>query len=251
LGPALALQGAVLTFYSFIGFEDMINVTEEVKEPERNFPIAVGLALVIVTVVYLAVSISAVSVVPHRELAESKKPLVEVVLRAWPAFPPLVFGLIALFAITNTGLLNYIMGSRLVYGMARQGLLPQWLGAVHPRRRTPHRAIFTLMVIVAVLALVGDIAVLASATSALLLCVFVVINAALVVLRRRPGEPLGRFEVPVVVPIGGIVVCLLLLTQVRLHALLIAGALLAGIAGLYFVTGRKTVTEEASGGENS
>ncbi|MCG3149577.1 MAG: putative amino acid permease YhdG [Verrucomicrobiae bacterium] len=244
MGPALALQGAVLTFYSFIGFEDMINVSEEVKEPERNFPIAVVLALAIVTVVYLAVSISAVSVVPHRELAESKRPLVEVVLRAWPAFPPVVFALIALFAITNTGLLNYIMGSRLVYGMARQGLLPQWLGAVHPRRRTPHRAIFTLMVIVVVLALVGDISVLASATSALLLCVFVVINAALVVLQRRPGEPPGRFEVPLVVPVGGIIVCLLLLTQVRWQALAIAGVLVAVIAALYFVTGRRGATSD-------
>jgi amino acid transporter len=244
LGPMLALQGAALTFYSFIGFEDMINVTEEVKEPERNFPVAVVMALAIVTVVYFAVSVSAVSVVPHRELAESKKPLVVVVARAWPAFPAVGFALIALFAITNTGLLNFIMGSRLVYGMARQGLLPEWLGAVHPRRQTPHRAIFALMMIVVALALVGDIAVLASATSALLLGVFVVINAALVVLQRRPGELPGRFEVPAVVPVGGIVVCLLLLSQVRWQALAMAGVLLAGITALYFVTGRRGATSD-------
>ncbi len=240
--PTLVLTGAVLTFYSFIGFEDMLNVAEEVKNPQRNFPVAVVLALVIVTVIYFAVSITAVSVVPHAELAASKQPLVDVVVRAAPGFPPVVFSFIALFAITNTALLNYIMGSRIVYGMARQGLLPAGLGAVHPRRRTPHRAIGVLMLIVVGLVSAGDISALAAATSALLLCVFVVINAALIVLQRRPNELPGFFEVPVVVPLGGIVVCLALLSQVKGRAFTIAAILLAGIAALYFLKRPRTIT---------
>ncbi|NUQ01963.1 MAG: amino acid permease, partial [Armatimonadetes bacterium] len=136
LGLPLVLHGAVLTFYSFVGFEDMINVVEEVKDPRRTFPKAVVLALLVVTVVYLAVSITAVSVVPYAELAASKAPLVEVVRRAAPGFPAWLFTAISLFAITNTALLNYIMGSRLLYGMSRQGLLPAFLGRVHPVRRT-------------------------------------------------------------------------------------------------------------------
>jgi amino acid transporter len=242
LSTALVLQGAVLTFYSFVGFEDMINVAEEVKDPRRNFPIAVMLALVIVTIIYMAVSISAVSVVPHAELAAAKGPLVEVVRRAAPWFPPVIFSAIALFAITNTALLNYIMGSRLAYGMARQGLLPAALGQVHPRRRTPHVAILTLMALVLVLVMLGDISVLASATSALLLMVFIVINAALIVLKRRPDEPKGAFEVPEFVPAGGIVVCAALLTRAQPKSLGIAAALLAGIVVLYFVTGAKRGT---------
>jgi amino acid transporter len=234
----------VLTFYSFIGFEDMINVAEEVKNPRRNFPIGIMAALAITTVIYMAVSITAVSVVRYADLNASNQPLVEVVKQAAPWFPPGAFSLIALFAITNTALVNYIMGSRLVYGMARQGFVPRALGAVHPLRRTPHVAILMLMVIVIVLALSGDISQLASATSALLLTVFIVVNGALIVLKRRPGEPQGAFEIPAAVPVCGILVCAAMLYHVKPEALRTAGALLAGIALLYLITRPKNITEE-------
>jgi amino acid transporter len=244
LTAGLVLQGAVLTFYSFIGFEDMINVTEEVKDPRRNFPRAVMLALAITTVIYMAVSFSAISAVPHQELAASGQPLVEVVKRAAPAFPSALFSFIALFAITNTGLLNYIMGSRMVYGMARQGFVPRILGSVHHARRTPHVAILLLMVIVGFLAFYGNIRQLASATSVLLLTVFIVVNASLVILQRRPGEPKGAFEIPAFVPIGGILVCLTMLFHADRVALGIAAALLAGITLLYLIARPKNISEE-------
>lgn len=207
LTSSMVLQGAVLTFFSFIGFEDMLNVTEEVHEPEKTFPRAVVLALLITTGIYMAISITAISVVPHAVLAQSKQPLVDVVATAAPWFPPIVYSLVAMFAVTNTALLNYVMGSRLVYGMARQGLMPRLLGRVHPTRRTPHYAIFCLMTIVLILALSGDISVLAKSTSLLLLCSFVVVNLSLIVLKRRKSEPKGLFEVPMFVPIGGVIIC--------------------------------------------
>lgn len=244
LGPSLILQGAVLTFYSFVGFEDMINVVEEVKDPQRTFPRAIVLAMIIVTVIYLAVSISAVSVVPWGELAASKQPLVDVVRRAAPAFPPVIFSAIALFAITNTALLNYIMGSRLAYGMARQGLLPRFLGTVHPRRRTPHLAILCLMVLVLVLAMGFDIRPLAKATSVLLMSVFVLINAALLILQRRKDEPKGFFEVPAIVPAGGMLVSLALLIHAKPPELLLSAILLAVIVALYFIVRPRHVTED-------
>lgn len=244
LALPLVLQGAGLVFFSFIGFEDMINVVEEVKDPRRTFPRAVVLALVIVTVIYVAAAISAISVVPHAELATSEAPLVEVVRRAAPWFPSILFTGIALFAIANTALLNYIMGSRLAYGMARQGLLPSLLGAVHPARRTPHLAIGALMLIVLVLAMLGDLRQLANATTSLLLSVFIVVNAALIVLKRRSNEPKGAFEIPSFVPAGGIIVCAALLATRDAVALAIAGALLAGITLLYLVMRPEQITEE-------
>jgi len=249
LTSALILQGAILTFYSFVGFEDMINVSEEVKNPRRNFPIAVMLALAITTVIYMAVSITAVSVVPYAELGKSTQPLVDVVQRAAPGFPKEIFSLIALFAITNTALLNYIMGSRLIYGMARQGFVPRFLGAIHPARRTPHYAILVLMVIVIVLALTGDIKQLASATSALLLAVFIVVNASLIMLHRRPDEPKGAFEIPSIIPFGGILACAAILWSVKpepdkIDPRLIAAILLAGIGVLYFIARPKNITAE-------
>lgn len=244
LGAGLILQGAVLTFYSFVGFEDMINVAEEVHNPRRNFPIAVIVALAVTTAIYIAVSVTAVSVVPYELLGRSQEPLVDVVARAAPAFPTQVFSFIALFAIVNTGLLNYIMGSRMVYGLARQGFLPAFLGRVHARRRTPHTAVLVLMAIVAVLSLTGTVGELASATSVVLLCVFIVINAALIALKRRPGEPAGAFEVPSFVPVCGIVACGAMLLNAKPKAVLTAGGLLAIIVILYLVMRPKVANAE-------
>jgi basic amino acid/polyamine antiporter, APA family len=243
-GASLVLSGAVLTFYSFIGFEDMLNVAEEVKNPRRNFPIAVISALAITTVIYIAISITAVSVMGHAELGRSTQPLVAVVGKAAPGIPPSLFSLIALFAIANTGLLNYIMGSRMVYGMARQGLLPAALGRVHASRRTPHIAIFTLMVIVMALSISGNIGQLASATSTILLSVFVVVNAALLRLQGRPGEPKGGFEIPRFVPVLGIIVNLVMLLHASAQALVTAALLMAGIALLYAIMRPKNVVAE-------
>jgi APA family basic amino acid/polyamine antiporter len=246
-------SASLLTFYAFIGFEDILNVCEEVKEPRRTVPRGLILALLITTAVYMTISVVAVSVVPQHELGDPnlKGPLVEVVKRAAPWFPVGAFTAISLFAVANTALLNYIMGSRLVYGMSRQGLLPAALGRVHARRRTPHVAILTLMVIVLLLALPGSIKQLADATSLLLLSVFVIVNTSLIVLKRRPGEPPGGFEVPLLVPAAGVLVCGTLIGARVLStspddrkALLTAAALLVGIAVLYLVVRPKNVVAD-------
>ena len=206
---ALVMQGAVLTFYSFIGFEDILNVSEEVKDPKRNVPFGLIGAMILATLIYMAVAITAVSVVPWRELAASKTPLMEVAHRAAPWFKGVdgVYIGITIFAIGNTALLNYLMGSRLLYGMSRQGLLPKILGKVHPIRRTPHVAVAVLFVIVSGLILSGSVKQLAESTVLLLLTVFTVVNISLVVLKLRKGEERGGFEVPIFVPALGALVC--------------------------------------------
>src|SRR3954453_12223128 len=96
--------------------------------------------------------------------------------RAAPAFPSGVFTVVTLFAVANTALVNYVTASRLIYGMARQGLLPATLGAVHGHRRTPHVAIIVLLLILVPLSLFGTVGELASATVLLLVMVFAVVN---------------------------------------------------------------------------
>lgn len=216
---ALVMQGAVLTFFSFIGFEDILNVSEEVKNPRRNVPFGLIGAMILATLIYMAVAITAVSVVPWRELAASKTPLMDVAHRAAPwlgGIDKLYLG-ITIFAIGNTALLNYIMGSRLLYGMSRQGLLPAVLGRVHPKRHTPHVAVFVLFGIVSVLILSGGVKQMAESTVLLLLAVFTVVNIALVVLKRRPGEPTGGFEPPMFVPVLGALTCASLI-YTRIHS---------------------------------
>lgn len=243
LSASLLLSGAVLTFYSFVGFEDMINVSEEVKNPRRNMPWGLVLALGIAALFYIAVSVSAVSVVPYRELADKNlgAPFAQITRRVAPWLSPLVYTFITLFAVANTALLNFVMGSRLVYGMARDGLLPAPLGRVHGGRRTPHVAILSLLGLALALALAGNIASLARATAVLLLAVFAVVNLALFVLMLRPHEPRGGFEIPRAFPLIGLALCLILLAHAKAAELRISGILVLAILVLYRVLRPKGV----------
>lgn len=238
----LILQGSILTFFAFIGFEDTYNVAEEVKNPETTIPIALVSAMLLATVLYIAVAISAVSVVPHQELAKAPAPLAAVMERAAPEFPAVILVAITMFAVANTALVNYVTASRMLYGMSNQGLLPAIVGSVHRTRQTPHIAILILFALLAPLMLSAGVAELAAATVLLLLFAFAVVNASLYVLKRRPGEQKGRFEVPTFVPAIGFVLCLVLIA-VRVAtgnfvAPLIASILIATILVIYYVSAR-------------
>ena len=239
----LVMQAAVLAFFAFIGFEDMINVAEETRDPERTVPLGLILAMAAAAVLYIAIAVTAVSVVPWQELAEAPGPITAVMERAAPSVPPLLFTVITLFAVANTALVNYVTASRLIYGMARQGLLPQRLGNVHAARRTPHLAVAALFLVLAPLALLGTITELAAATVLLLLLVFTVVNGALFILKGRDGEKRGRFEIPRAIPALGALTCLILIV-VRVatgdwQAPALAGALLIGAFALYVLMQRK------------
>lgn len=230
----LLLGGAVLTFYSFIGFEDILNVSEEVKDPSKTIPRGLLMAVGFSSLIYMLISLIAVSVIPAGELSGSTQPLVDVIAKAAPWFPTPVYSVISLLAVSNTALLNFVMGSRLLYGMSHQGLMPKFLGQVHARRATPHRAIAVLLVILLVLALSGDISALAKATSVLLLLCFSFVNLGLIILQRQDKHE-GKFEVHPVIPAMGLLVCLAMLTQVAGAELMIAGGIIALIVLLYFV----------------
>jgi len=200
MGWVLIFQGASLAFYAFIGFEDIVNVAEEVKEPERNVPRAILLALGIAGTVYILVSWLATQVLIPAELAASNAPLLDVVRRAQPNFPQLVFTVIALFAVLNTTLLNFVTASRLLFGMAREGLLPAWLGKLHAKRATPYRTILVILPIVIFLALSGTLQFLAGTTATLILLMFCLVNLSLLVIKRREPRTTG-FQTPSLIPV--------------------------------------------------
>ena len=246
------INGIVLTFYSFLGFEDAINVAEELKNPRRDMPLGLVMALALTVLLYMSVSVSAVSVMPWQELAQADAPLAAVVEVAAPWVPAGMFIAITIFAVANTGLINYVTASRLLYGMARDGQLPQALAKIHPARRTPHVAVALIFVVIVLLILSGDISQLASATVLLLLLVFSVVNAALVVLKLRPDEPEGAFELPIAIPALGAVVCIVMFiaraTAGDIRAPVIAAILIAAVLGLHlFLRPRPARTDEHSG----
>lgn len=254
--PAAIGAGAALAFFAFIGFEDLVNVAEEAKEPRRDFPRAILLAVAIAGVGYMVITTVATHVVPPSDLAQSEGPLLEVVRRAAPSFPEFVFVIVSLFAIANTGLLNFIMASRLLYGMGRRGLLPRVLSRVHERRRTPHWAILTVLALAIALALTGALRTLAGGTSGLILIVFATVNLSLIVLKWREARaskpdstrsPQGAspaaesehsFRVPVPFPVAALLSALALLTFVESRSwwivggFVLVGAVIAGIGRL-------------------
>ena len=224
-------QAASVAFFAFIGFEDMVNVAEEVRSPERNMPIAIVAALVIAGTVYIAVVWVATAVVPPGELSSSQAPLLTVVQRAAPAIPAWLFSTIALFAVANTGLLNFVMASRLLYGMARQELVPDWLGHVHKGTNTPHWSIVAVLIAAIAVALSGTLTYLAGTTSALLLVVFLSVNVALVFIKKGNPHELSRFKVPIALPILAAVATIALIGFVPGTSLL-SGAVVVAIGGV-------------------
>jgi len=239
LDPFDILTGATIAFFAYIGFEDTVNLAEEVHDPARVLPRAILIAVVVTTLIYVAVCVVALWTVPLATLAGSPTPLIEVVIAAGVYLPTGVFSAIALCAICNTGLLNLIMVSRLGYGMAREGLLPDVFGRVHSVRRTPHVSVAAAFVLAALLALSGDTRVLAQTTSFLLLCVFTALHVGLLVIKRGVAAPAGVFQTPAWTPAIGVLLCAGLCTQYPIEVYVRAGIVLAGGLALYVWLGRR------------
>lgn len=211
----LALTSATaLAFFSMVGFEDSVNMAEETKDPVRIFPRVMLTGLSLTAFIYVLVSIAAVAVVPVGVLSERTTPLLEVVRTGAPGVPvDVVYPFLSMFAVANTALINLMMASRLVYGMAKHDVLPPVLAKVLPRRRTPWAAIvFTSLIafglIWGVTQAMGEetVTALGGTTALLLLAVFTVVNIATIVLRRRPVDR-EHFRAPTALPYVGALTC--------------------------------------------
>ena len=205
------LGAVLLAFFAFTGFEGLANIAEEVKEPSRTLPRAIFLTLALVTLLYVVVVWVALIAVPHAELATSTAPLSLVFERATGASPTVITA-ISIVATINGIVVFMVMGSRVLYGMAAQGLLPEGLGRVNATTRTPLRATGLVVALTLLLAVVFPIEGLAEATARLSLVVFAFVNAALIKMKidRVPAPP-GAFVVPGWVPVAGLVTSLGLL----------------------------------------
>ena len=236
----LAITGATaLGFFALVGFEDSVNMVEETKDPSI-FPKILITGLSITAFVYVLVSVVAVAVVPVGELATSETPLLDVVAAGAPGLPiDDIFPYLTIFAVANTALINMLMASRLLYGMANQRVLPAVFGKVLPGRRSPWVAIvFTtllacgLLFVVSVVLPDGVVGALGGTTALLLLAVFAIVNIAVLVLRKDAngyGDG-SHFRTPTILPWLGAATSLFLVGPwARMDALIqyqIAGALL-------------------------
>jgi len=210
------MLGAFLAFYAYIGFEDMVNMAEEVKDPQRNLPRAIVLALLITSVLYVLVAWAAVTSMPLDQLAGSRAPFSSIVEQSG-LFPVWGMTLISLIAISNGALVQIIMAARVLYGLANQGLLPPLLAKVNPHTRTPVIATGLAAFLVLILAWLFPIETLARITSSILLLVFALVNMALLLIKRQDAhaetmEPNRQYvSYSALIPGIGFVLCLALL----------------------------------------
>lgn len=200
------VSGAVLAFFAFVGFEDIVNVAEEAEDPVRNVSRATIITLVVSSSLYFLVALVAVALVPLDRLGASDAPLA-LVFETTTGRSADIISLIAVFAVLNGVMIQLIMSSRILYGIAREGWVPRIFAYVHPATRTPVLATAVVAAVVILLALTLPIVRLAEITSYLVLFVFTVVNLALLRIKLRDPEPApaGRMTVGIWVPIVGAV----------------------------------------------
>ena len=203
------MAGTFLAFYAFIGFEDMVNVAEEVKNPSTTIPKAIAIAIVLSTLLYFIVSITAVLSLPLVELGNSSAPFALIMERQ--GYSSTLISLISLIAILNGALVQIIMASRVIYGMADQGSGPRWMATIHPRTRTPVNATMLVTALIMILALTLPLISLAKTTSFIVLLVFAAVNLSLIRIKFKIGACDDAFSCPFFVPVAGTILCLGLL----------------------------------------
>ena len=213
--------GAFLAFYAFIGFEDIVNMAEEVKEPSKALPTAIMLAIIVSSLLYVLIAIAAVSQLSVEQLRSSSAPLADVMYQHSPDAARLV-SLISLAAIINGALVQIIMGSRVLFGMASQGLAPKKLAVIHASRRTPWIATTVIGAVVWILASGFELTLLAKITSFIIIVIFFLVNVSL--LRLININPL--VEAKASIPVLGALMCILFLAS-QIYQLATSGGMVS------------------------
>jgi APA family basic amino acid/polyamine antiporter len=206
---ALALTGVIsatfIAFYAFIGFEDMVNIAEEVKQPQKAFPRAIIVSMIVVTLLYIAVAATALGVLTPEALGQSSAPLADAYSVAAGNSLGIIV-IISLLATINGVIVNLVMGSRFLYGLGKRKWLPEWFAKVSTKSRVPARGLIIVSAAALVCAWWLPIENLAQLTSLLLLIVFFAVNLSLIAIRRRDSEEERKLRIsPHFIPWAGVV----------------------------------------------
>ncbi len=202
---------SLIAFFAFIGFDDVVNLVEETKNPARTMPLAILIVLVVATALYFMVTAVAVLTVPLEELGASQAPI-GLLFERLTGSSPLMITLIAIAATLNGIVIQIVMAARVLYGLGKKGSIPAFFARVHPKTHTPMLSTVLVTAVILGLALFFPIGALAETTTQFILAVFTLVNLSLVVLKiRKVPAPDGAYTVGIWVPIGGVIASLLLL----------------------------------------
>ncbi len=231
-GLSGVIAGSALIFFAFIGFDEVITLSEETIDAHRTVPRALLLALAISTLLYVLVAVVSVSVLGADRLALSQQPLTDVMQDAVGGVAVNIVAVIALVTTLNTTLLVVTASSRMMFGMASKGDLPQWFQTLR-NRKSPRNSVVATLIVACSLLFVGDIHQLAASTDALIYLMFLLVNVIVIMLRiKRPNDS-RPFRIPgdigkvPLLPIFGIGVTLLMASQLDLRSVILAAVLTA------------------------
>jgi len=225
-GSSGILSAAALIFFAYLGFEDIVNIAEETKRPEKTIPKALILSVLITTFLYVLVALISVSLVDWQTLGLSTAPLASAASQVLGENAFTVMSIIALFATSNTVLIMLVVGSRMIYGMAQEGAFPRVLSKVDPRKATPRLAILVTMFVSIIFLFLGDLELVAALTSFGAFITFAFVNISLIYIRYRRAELERPFRAPLNIgkfPITGflgLLTCLFLISQFNITVIL-------------------------------
>lgn len=230
----------VLVFFAFIGFEDMANVAEEVRRPQKTIPRGIMLAVLITAIIYILVSLASIRVLGWEQLAESSAPLAMVAEEKLGTQGHFILSIIALFATASTILITLVAGARIFYGMARDGSLPSKLGLIHSKTKTPWLAVILIFVTATGFSFIGDIVFVANIVVFAVVVTFAMINLAVIILRYTRPELERPYRVPInvgkfpILPLFGLGATIYMATQFEIEIML-SGLGIIGSGAIFFI----------------
>ncbi|SRR5579885_281274 len=232
--------GFILIFFAFIGFEDMVNIAEETKNPQRTIPKAILFSILITGVIYILVSLSAVRIMNWSELGQSVAPLADAAGKIMGFNGRILLSVLALFATTNTVLIILLSGSRMLYGLSSQDSLPKIFGRIHHITKTPWASVTLMMLASIAFVLIGNIVTVANITVFVLVVVYAMVNLSVIMLRLKEPNVERPFKIPFhirnfpILPSLGLASTLFMLTQFDVYVT-VAGIGIICITTLFFI----------------
>lgn len=234
------LQGAGFIFFAYLGFGRIAALGEEVKNPERNLPLSILIALVVSVLIYVLTGFTATGLQDYHILAQSGSPIAEAakVMGNFTIVAAVSFG--ALIATVSVLLTNLIGSSRVAFAMARNGQLPKSIAKVSSRFGTPYISVLVMGALLTALVSALDLKQTVAITSFAILSVHLTVNFSAIRLRKKmPSSTRLRVPLYPLVPSLGLLSCIILMFSLPQESWIVAAAVVIASAVLYLLLTRK------------
>ncbi|MDN6761951.1 amino acid permease [Acidipropionibacterium jensenii] len=217
-GVSGIVAGAALVFFAYIGFDVVATTAEEAKNPKRDVPMGILGSLVVCTILYIAISLVLIGMVPYNQLDPSAS-LAKAFTTVGKPWMAIIISAGAVAGLTTVVLTMMIGATRVIFAMSRDGLLPEGLSHVHPKTRTPYRITLIIMLADGLLAALVPPGILDEMVNIGTLLAFVMVSIGIIVLRRKRPDLPRAFRVPwvPVIPIVSAIICLYLMLNLSIE----------------------------------